>query len=45
VLFVNDAQLLKASYQRYLERKLREAFAFTGTPVRLLARNRAQEKR
>lgn len=40
VLFVNDPQLLHFSYQRYLENRLREAFGFNGTPLRILARKR-----
>lgn len=38
VLFVNDTELLHFSYRRYLENKLREAFDFTGNPIRILAR-------
>lgn len=40
VLFVNDPQLLHFSYQRYLENRLREAFGFVGTTLRILARER-----
>lgn len=40
ILFVNDPQLLHFSYQRYLENRLREAFGFNGTPLRILARKR-----
>lgn len=38
VLFVNDDKLLTGSYKIYLERKIREAFGFAGTCIRLLAR-------
>jgi len=38
VLFVNDPKLLHFSYRRYLENRLREAFIFEGTPIRILAR-------
>ena len=38
VLFVNDKAVFQPSYETYLERKIREAFDFTGTPVRLLVR-------
>lgn len=38
VLFVNDPSLLHFSYRRYLENRLREAFIFEGTPIRLFAR-------
>ena len=40
VLFVNDAELLHFSYQRYLENRLREAFGFDGNPIRIIARNK-----
>ena len=40
VLFVNDPELLHFSYKRYLENRLREAFGFTGTTLRILARER-----
>jgi GTPase len=40
VLFVNDPELAHFSYQRYLENRLREAFGFHGTPIRLLLRKR-----
>ncbi len=38
VLFVNDPKLLHFSYRRYLENRLREAFIFEGTPIRIIAR-------
>lgn len=38
VLFVNDAKLMTKSYETYLERKLRESFGFTGTPIRIILR-------
>ena len=40
VLFVNDPGLLTTEYRRYLERRLRETFDLTGTPLRLVARGR-----
>lgn len=40
VLFVNNEELLKDSYKRYLENKLREAFGFFGTPIRISVRQR-----
>jgi GTP-binding protein len=42
VLFVNDAKLMKDSYQRYLEGQLRSRFEFSGTPIRLIARSREE---
>ncbi|MFN8659276.1 MAG: ribosome biogenesis GTPase Der [Candidatus Obscuribacterales bacterium] len=43
VLFVNDNKLLTDSYKVYLERKLREAFGFRGTPLRLIARPKKRQ--
>ncbi len=40
VFFVNDPQLLHFSYRRYLGNKLREAFGFEGSPLRLSFRRR-----
>lgn len=40
VLFVNDPELFHFSYRRYLENRLREAFSFEGTTLRLLAREK-----
>ena len=45
VLFVNDEALLKDHYKRYIENKLREAFGFTGTPVRIAVRARSEKKK
>jgi len=38
--FVNDAKLIHFSYRRYLENKLRQAFGFNGTPIRLVFKTR-----
>ena len=35
VIFVNDPELFHFSYRRYLENRLRDAFGFAGTPIRL----------
>ncbi|MCF0146728.1 MAG: ribosome biogenesis GTPase Der, partial [Eubacterium sp.] len=43
ILFVNDKKLMHFSYQRYLENRLREAFGFEGTRLRMILRER-QEK-
>ena len=44
VFFVNDAKLLHFSYKRYLENRLRTAFGFKGTPIRLIYRSRAEKE-
>jgi len=44
VIFVNDKELAHFSYLRYLENKLREAFLFKGTPIRLIIRERKEER-
>ena len=44
VLFANGAELIHFSYRRYLENRLREAFGFNGTPLRLFIRERAREE-
>ena len=41
VLFVIDPELLHFSYKRFLENRLREAFGFEGTTIRILARERS----
>jgi GTP-binding protein len=44
VLFVNDGKLLNQNYKVYLERKIREAFGFAGTPIRLIMRAKESHK-
>jgi len=41
VFFARDAGSVHFSYQRYLENRLRDAFGFLGTPLRLVFRERA----
>src|SRR3954464_6856694 len=43
VLFANGAELIHFSYRRYLENRLREAFGFHGTPLRIVLRERERE--
>lgn len=43
VMFVNNGDLLVESYRRYLENKLREAFGFLGTPIKLTERERKEK--
>ncbi|HHQ0893885.1 TPA: ribosome biogenesis GTPase Der [Listeria innocua] len=40
VVFVNDPELMHFSYERFLENRIREAFPFDGTPIRVIARKR-----
>lgn len=40
VCFCNNAELFHFSYQRYLENRIREAFDLSGTPIRLVIRER-----
>ncbi len=45
VCFVNREDLFHFSYRRYIENQIRETFGLTGTPVRLLVRERGEPKR
>lgn len=45
VFFVNNTQGVHFSYERYLENRLREAFSFRGTAIRLQFRPRSKEER
>ncbi|WP_077326707.1 ribosome biogenesis GTPase Der [Virgibacillus siamensis] len=40
VVFVNDPDLMHFTYKRFLENKIRDAFGFTGTPIKIFARRR-----
>jgi GTPase len=40
VVFVNDPELMHFSYERFLENRIRDAFGFEGTPIRIIARAR-----
>jgi GTP-binding protein len=42
VFFVNDASLVHFSYRRYLEKVLRKAYGFQGSPLRLVFRSRRE---
>jgi GTP-binding protein len=44
VIFVNDPELIHFSYRRYLENRIRDAYGFLGTPIRLIFRARASEE-
>ena len=40
VIFVNEPELLHFSYERFLENRIRDAFGFEGTPIKIFARER-----
>ena len=42
VFFTNDARLIHFTYRRYLENKLRRAFGFNGTPLRMIFKTRGE---
>ena len=43
VVFVNDKQLFHFSYERYLVNQLRKEFVLTGTPIRIIVREKRDE--
>ncbi|WP_202080023.1 ribosome biogenesis GTPase Der [Caldalkalibacillus salinus] len=44
VLFVNDPEIMHFSYLRYMENKIREAFPFEGTPIRIFTRKKSDNR-
>lgn len=44
VFFVNDPKLLHFSYRRFLENRLRAAFGFEGTAIRMVFRRRSEDR-
>lgn len=44
LIFVNEPELMHFSYERYLENKIRAAFAFEGTPLRLFTRRKSDQE-
>ncbi len=44
VLFVNDKELMHFSYQRYLENSIRNAVDFSGTPIKIIAKNKGDKE-
>jgi GTPase len=44
VFFASAAAEIHFSYKRYLENRLREAFGFAGTPIRMVFRERSREE-
>ena len=45
VFFATDPTSIHFSYRRYLENRLRDAYSFDGTPIRLVFREQIREKR
>ncbi len=43
VLFVNNQDLIKDSYKKYLTKKLRENFGFFGSPIRISFRQKGEK--
>ncbi|MEW4370311.1 ribosome biogenesis GTPase Der [Paenibacillus kandeliae] len=43
IVFVNEPEMMHFSYERYLENKIRAAFDFTGTPIRIFTRRKSSE--
>ena len=42
-LFVNNVDLIRDSYKKYLAKKLRENFGFFGTPIRIGFREKGEK--
>lgn len=43
VVFTNDSSLMHFSYLRYLENGVRSSFDFSGTPIRIIVRDKTEE--
>ena len=44
LFFVNESALMHFSYKRYLENNLRKAYDFSGTPIKLMVREREEDE-
>lgn len=44
ILFVNSQDLMHFSYKRFIENTLRSTFNFSGTPIRIFVREKAEEE-
>lgn len=40
VVFVNEPEIMHFSYERFLQNRIRDAFGFEGTPIRIITRQR-----
>lgn len=40
VVFVNDPEIMHFSYERFLQNRIRDAFGFEGTPIKIITRQR-----
>ncbi len=45
VIFVNDKELMHFSYERYIENQIRQSFAFKGTSLKFIIRERSERDR
>ncbi len=45
VIFVNDKELMHFSYERYIENQIRQSFAFKGTSLKFIIRERSEKDR
>ncbi len=44
IMFVNNQELMHFSYKRFIENTLRNAFNFSGTPIKLFIREKSEEQ-
>lgn len=44
IMFVNNQELMHFSYKRFIENTLRNALDFSGTPIRLIIREKTEEE-
>ncbi len=44
IVFVNDKKLFHFSYERYLVNQIRKEFGLTGTPIRMIAREKGEKE-
>lgn len=44
VLFVNETALMHFSYKRYIENRIRSAFDFQGTPIKIIVREKEENE-